>query len=123
MEREGPRAGVRRIVFSSIIDPVIGALDNHIGKAPVEEAIIESGMEYAILQPFLFFQNLAGGWQRIVETGVFTEPWSTETRFSRVDYHEVAEVAAIAVTEDRLLYGTYQLCAAVNLDRHDVWRA
>ena len=68
------RAGVRRFVFSSVIDPVIGALDNHIGKAPVEEAIIESGMEYAILQPTLFFQNLAGGWPRVVETGVFAEP-------------------------------------------------
>lgn len=116
------RAGVRRIVFSSVIDPVIGALDNHIGKAPVEEAIVESGMEYAILQPTLFFQNLAGGWPRAAETGVFAEPWSTETRFSRVDYREVAEVAAIALTEDRLLYGTYQLCAEGVLDRHGVAR-
>lgn len=116
------RAGVRRIVFSSVIDPVIGALANHIGKAPVEEAIVESGMEYAILQPTLFFQNLAGGWPRVAETGVFAEPWSTETRFSRVDYREVAEVAAIALTEDRLLYGTYQLCAEGHLDRHGVAR-
>lgn len=122
MVEAAKRAGVRRIVFSSVIDPVIGALDNHIGKAPVEEAIIESGMEYAILQPALFFQNLAGVWPRVVKTGVFAEPWSTETRFSRVDYREVAEVAAIALTEDRLLYGTYQLCAEGNLDRHDVAR-
>lgn len=114
------RAGVRRFVFSSVIDPVISALVNHISKSPVEEAIIESGMEYAILQPALFFQNLAGGWSRVVETGVFAEPWSTETRFSRVDYREVAEVAAIALTEDRLLYGTYQLCAEGKLDRNDV---
>jgi uncharacterized protein YbjT (DUF2867 family) len=68
------RAGVRRIVFSSVIDPIIGALENHIGKAPVEEAIIESGMEYAILQPTLFFQNFAGSWPRVVQTGVFAEP-------------------------------------------------
>lgn len=117
------QAGVRRFVFSSVIDPVIGALENHIAKAPVEEAIIESGMEFAFLQPGgLFFQNLAGSWQRVVETSVFAEPWSTETRFSRVDYRDVAEVAAIALTEDRLLYGTYQLCAEGILDRHDVAR-
>lgn len=116
------RAGVRRFVFSSVIHPVIGALANHIDKVPVEEAIIESGMEYALLQPALFFQNFARGWSRVVETGVFAEPWSTETRFSRVDYRDVAEVAAIALTEDRLLYGTYQLCAEGNLDRHDVAR-
>ena len=56
----------------------------------------------------------------MVETGVFAEPCSTETRFSRLDYREVAEVAAIALTEDRLLYGTYQLCAEGHLDRNDV---
>ena len=71
---EAKRAGVRRIVFSSVIDPIIGALENHLGKAPVEEAIIESGMEYAILQPTLFFQNFAGSWPRVVQTGVFAEP-------------------------------------------------
>lgn len=39
------------------------------------------------------------------------EPWSDETRFSRVDYRDVAKVAAIALTSDRVLYGTFELCA------------
>lgn len=114
------QAGVRRFVFSSVIDPVIGALINHSAKAPVEEAIIESGMEYALLQPALFFQNFARGWPNVVKTGTYGEPWSAETRFSRVDYRDVAEVAAIALTEDRLLYGTYQLCAEGILNRKEV---
>ncbi len=42
-------AGVRRIVFSSAIHPVIGKLQNHIQKVPVEEAVVESGMEFTIL--------------------------------------------------------------------------
>ena len=54
------------------------------------------------------------------ETGVFGESWSAETRFSRVDYRDVAEVAAIALTDSRLLYGTYQLFADGHLNRHDV---
>lgn len=54
------------------------------------------------------------------ETGVLGEPWSNETRFSRVDYRDVAEVAAIALTEDRLLYGTFELCAEGMLNRYDV---
>jgi hypothetical protein len=32
----------------------------------------------------------------------------------------VAEVAAIALTEDRLLHGTFELCSAGELNRHDV---
>jgi len=114
------RAGVRRVVFSSVIDPIISALVNHSAKAPVEEAIIESGMEYALLQPALFMQGIARSWPTVLETGVFAEPWSSDTRFTRVDYRDVAEVAAIALTEDRLLYGTYQLCAEGNLNRHEV---
>lgn len=114
------QAGVRRFVFSSVIDPVIGELINHSAKAPVEEAIIESGMEYALLQPTLFFQNFAQGWPEVVKTGTYGEPWSAQTRFSRVDYRDVAEVAAIALTEDRLLYGTYQLCAEGLLNRIEV---
>jgi uncharacterized protein YbjT (DUF2867 family) len=114
------RAGVRRLVFSSVIDPTISELVNHSAKAPVEEAIIESGMEYALLQPALFLQGIARSWPSVLETGVFAEPWSSETRFTRVDYRDVAEVAAIALTEDRLLYGTYQLCCEGNLNRHEV---
>lgn len=33
-------AGVRRIVFSSVIHPTLAALDNHREKGPVEEAIL-----------------------------------------------------------------------------------
>jgi uncharacterized protein YbjT (DUF2867 family) len=68
----------------------------------------------------VLFQNYAGAWNGIVETGVLAEPWSNDTRFSRVDYRDVAEVAAIALTEDRLLYGTFELCAGGWLDRSDV---
>ena len=114
------QAGVRRVVFSSVIHPVLSELVNHADKAPVEEALLDSGMEYVFLHPAMFFQNLAPGWAKVKESGVLGEPWSTETRFSRVDYRDVAEVAALALTEDDLLYGTFELCAEGRLDRHDL---
>ncbi|MBV9654735.1 MAG: NmrA family NAD(P)-binding protein [Acetobacteraceae bacterium] len=114
------KAGVRRFVFSSVIHPVLSALSNHAAKAPVEEAILDSGLEYTLLHPALFFQNYARAWPGIVRTRVLAEPWSSDTRFSRVDYRDVAEVAALALTEDRLLYGTFELCAEGWLNRHDV---
>lgn len=113
-------AGVRRFVFSSVIHPILSGLPNHAMKAPVEEAILDSDLEYTFLHPTLFFQNYAASWSRIVGTGTLAEPWSTNTRFSRVDYRDVADVAAIALTEDRLLYGTFELCAEGALDRHGV---
>jgi uncharacterized protein YbjT (DUF2867 family) len=112
-------AGVKRFVFSSVIDPVL-SLPNHASKAPVEDAVLNSHLEYSFLHPTVLFQNFAAAWEGIAKTGVVAEPWSNDTRFSRVDYRDVAEVAAIALTEDRLLYGTYELCAEGWLNRHDV---
>lgn len=113
-------AGVRRFVFSSVIHPILSALANHAQKAPVEEAVLTSGMEYVFLHPTVFFQNFTPAWPRIVESGVLAEPWSTDTRFSRVDYRDVAEAVAIALTEDRLLYGTFECCAEGWHDRTEV---
>jgi len=114
------QAGVRRFVFSALIHPILSALPHHLAKVPVEDAIIASDMEFTLLHPTMFFQNIASSWPTVIKTGVFAEPWSTDTRFTRVDYRDVAEVAAIALTEDRLLYGTYELCAEGNLNRKDV---
>ena len=113
-------AGVRRFVFSAVIHPVLSDLINHVAKAPVEEAVLNSGLEYTFLHPARYFQNYAAFWPKVVKEGVLAEPWSSETRFSLVDYRDVAEVAAIALTEDRLLFGTFELCAPGQLDRHEV---
>lgn len=113
-------AGVKRFVFSSVIHPVLSGLSNHAAKAPVEEAVLDSDLEYTFLHPALYFQNYQRSWPKLLQTGVLAEPWSCETRFSRVDYRDVAEAAAIALTEDRLLYGTFELCADGWLDRHEV---
>ena len=40
--------------------------------------------------------------------------------FSRVDYRDVAKVAALALTEERLVYGTFELCSDGHLNRHEV---
>ena len=113
-------AGVRRVVFSSVIHPILSELENHAAKAPVEEALLDSELEYVFLHPAMFFQNFASSWSRVKQTATYGEPWSNETRFSRVDYRDVAEVAAIALTEDRLLYGTFELSAEGHLNRHHV---
>jgi uncharacterized protein YbjT (DUF2867 family) len=113
------KAGVRRLVFSSVIHPVL-RLVNHAAKAPVEAALYDSGLEHTVLQPALFFQNYATSWSSVLESGVLAEPWSATTRFSRVDYRDVAEAAAIALTGDRLLGGTYELASEGHLDRHEV---
>lgn len=113
-------AGVKRFVFSSVIHPVLSSLPNHAAKATVEEAVLDSNLEFTFLHPAILFQNYTRTWRSIVESGVIVEPWSNETRHSRVDYRDVAEAAAIALTEDRLTNGSFELCAEGTLNRHDI---
>lgn len=113
-------AGVRRFTFSALIHATIGALHHHTAKIPVEDAVLNSGMEFCFLHPTMFFQDFAWSWHSVLTTGVLAEPWSTETRFTRVDYRDVAEVAAIALTEERLVDGTFELCAEGSLNRREV---
>jgi len=114
------QAGVKRFVFSSLIHPVLSRLPNHASKAVIEEAVLDSDLEFTFLHPAILFQNYARTWAGILASGVVIEPWSNEIRHSRVDYRDVAEVAAIALTEDRLVNGTLELCAEENLNRHEI---
>src|SRR5919109_791911 len=110
------RAGVRKFVFSSVIHPNNARLANHASKLPVEEAILMSRMEYTILYPATFYQNIAPAWEAIIRTGVFAEPFPKSVKLARVDYRDVAEVAAEALMGDRLAYGSFELCAGQMLN-------
>lgn len=114
------KAGVRKFVFSSVIQPTHSALANHASKVPVESALFESDLEYTLLHPANFFQNLKGAWPGIAKDGVFAEPYPVATRIARVDYRDVAEVAAIALTGDRLAYGSFELCAPGRFNRQEI---
>ena len=116
------QAGVRRFVFSSVIHSMITALDNHIQKVPVEEALVNSGLAFTILRPCHFYQNIIRSWRAVLETRVFAEPFSATKRLSWVDYRDVAEIAARALTGDDLRDATFDLCADFGYDRHDVAR-
>lgn len=114
------QAGVRKFVFSSVIQPSHATLANHASKVPVETALFESDLEYTVLHPANFFQNLKSAWPAIASGGVFAEPWPVFTRIARVDYRDVAEVAAIALTTDRLAYGSFELCAPGRFNRTEI---
>lgn len=104
------RARIGKFVFSSVIHPANG-LANHASKLPVEEALLRSGLDYTILYPATLFQNIAPAWPAVVQSGMFAEPFSNTVRLARVDYRDVAEVAAEALTGDRLAYGSFELAA------------
>lgn len=103
-------AGVRKFVFSSVIHPSLG-LVNHAAKRPVEAALYDSGLDFTVLQPTMFMQNLAESWAQAAKTGQLTQPYSKQAQVCFVDYRDVAEAVALAFTTNRLSRGTFELCA------------
>src|ERR1700750_153311 len=51
-------AKVGHFVFSSVFHPQMRDMDHHFSKLVVEEALIDSGLSFTILQPAMFMQNI-----------------------------------------------------------------
>ena len=113
------KARVRRIVFSTIIHPSLD-LRNHASKRPIEDALFRSGLDYTMLRPAVLYQNMAAGWPAVLASGVLADPFSATARIARVDYRDIADVAAIALTEDLLLNGAFELSADGGKDREEL---
>lgn len=107
------QGGVRKFVFSSVIQPTNTRLANHASKIPVEDALYASRLEYTILHPANFMQNIGLAWPSIRDHACYGEPFPNDTKVARVDYRDVAEIAAIALTENRLAFATLELCAGM----------
>jgi NAD(P)H dehydrogenase (quinone) len=111
-------AGVDRFVFQSVIHALNRAMPHHANKLLVEEQIVESGLDYTILQPTVFMQNTVKEWPAILAHGTFDQPYSADARMCLVDLEDVAEAAAICLTEPGYAGAIFELCGPRVLTRH-----
>jgi uncharacterized protein YbjT (DUF2867 family) len=112
-------AGVRKFVYSGVIHPSISAMTNHAAKLQVEEALYSSELDFTVLQPARFMQNFDRTWNEVVDHDRLPQPHALSAKMCSVDYRDVAEVAALAMTGNELSYGTFELCAPGMLDSHE----
>jgi NAD(P)H dehydrogenase (quinone) len=101
--------GVERFVFHSVFHPQIEAMPHHWNKMRVEETLIGSGLDYTILQPTAYMQNVLARIEEIRTEGVYRVPYDVETRISMVDLMDAAACAARVLTEPGFSAGTYEL--------------
>jgi uncharacterized protein YbjT (DUF2867 family) len=106
------QAGVARFVYHSVLHPQTEKMPHHWHKLRVEEALFESGLDFTILQPAAYMQNILAGWDAIVEQGRYRVPYPVETRLSLVDLEDVAQVAATVLTEAGHSQASYELAGA-----------
>jgi uncharacterized protein YbjT (DUF2867 family) len=105
---EARRAGVRRIVYHSVLRPQARAMPHHAAKDRAEEALDTSGVPWRVLQPCAYADNLDAQLPEAVADGVLRSRWGLRTAQSLVDLRDVAEAAAVLLIEDGLDGGTFE---------------
>lgn len=113
-------AGVEHVVHHSVLHPQTEAMPHHWSKLRVEEKLFESGLAYTILQPAAYMQNVLAYWNPIMEQGVYPVPYAVEARLSVVDLEDVAEAAALVLTEPGHTGATYELAGPEALSQVEV---
>ncbi len=102
------RAGVGRVVYHSVLRPQARAMPHHAAKDRVEEVLDASGLRWRVLQPCAYADNLDGQLAEVAATGLFRSPWGLEQAQSLVDLRDVADAAAVLLTEEGLDGGTFE---------------
>jgi NAD(P)H dehydrogenase (quinone) len=97
-------AGVTRVVYHSVASPYAPSMPHHVGKAVAEDLIRRSGLEWTILQPGAYLQNLD-------LTGVVRVPYDVNAVFGFADIHDLA--AAAVLLEDGHVGATYEIASRV----------
>lgn len=115
-------AGARRFVYHSVLAPRIRAMPHHWAKHQVEKLLTASGLEFTILQPAPYMQNVLAQKANLLERGVYRVPYALSTRFSMADLEDIAEAAAATLRGGDHSGATYELCAGGLLDQHEIAR-
>jgi len=97
-------AAVGRVVYHSVASPYAPEMPHHLGKAASEDLVRRSGLAWTILQPGAYLQNLD-------LTGPVTVPYDVDAVFGFADLTEVADAAAIVLTESGHVGATYELAS------------
>lgn len=113
-------AGVGRFVYLSAFHTQMRKMNHHWSKLLVEEALIESGLPFTILQPAMFMQNLAVEWPSIAGKGIYPRPYSPDRKMALVDTADVGEAAAIVLTEPGYTGAVFELCGADSLTQTEM---
>ena len=111
--------GVRHFVMSSVLYAITTDLVQHEVKRDIEEHLLSSGLDFTILQPtnYMLAHRLVPAFER----GVFELTWSLDRRQSLVEIGDIAEAAAIVLTDSaRHLGATYELASPGWYTAHDL---
>jgi len=112
--------GVTRFVYHSVLHPQVEEMPHHWQKMRMEELLFKSGLDFTILQPCAYMQNILSNWKSIVENGIFSVPYATTARISVVDLEDVAAAAEVVLTQVNHSHAIYELAGPEALSQDEV---
>lgn len=111
---------VQRFVYHSVLHPQVEAMPHHWQKMRMEELLFTSGLDFTILQPCAYMQNVLQYWNAIVNEGIYSVPYASSAHISIVDLEDVAEVAASVLAQPSHNGAIYELAGPQPLSQTEV---
>ena len=116
------RNHISHFIYHSVLHPQIEAMPHHWQKMRMEETLFASGIDFTILQPCAYMQNVLAGWGKISNEGQYVVPYGVSARISMVDLDDVGKVAARVCTEPGHLNAIYELAGPEPLSQSEIAR-
>lgn len=110
---------VQRFVYHSVLHPQIEEMPHHWQKLRMEETLFSSGLDFTILQPCAYMQNILGGWKNIL-AGRYVVPYSLDARIAIVDLGDIGKVAAKVLLETGYSNAIFELAGPEALTQIEV---
>jgi uncharacterized protein YbjT (DUF2867 family) len=107
-------------VYYSVMHPLRREVRHHRLKLDAEEAVVESGLPYTILQPGRYMQHVTPQWNRVRDEGLLGFPFRTDAKFNVVDLEDLAVAVALVAGDPTHRYATYELAGPEPLSTEDM---
>ncbi|KAK7548703.1 hypothetical protein IWX49DRAFT_43801 [Phyllosticta citricarpa] len=111
---EARNGSFKHFVYSSVLGPQLRKLMNHDCKNHVEEHLMESGLNFTIIQPSTFLDNFPIKHLAQQEKPVFPALWDPNVPFSYTALDDLAEAVAKIIEEREAHYmAQYPACSTM----------
>jgi NAD(P)H dehydrogenase (quinone) len=113
-------SGLKQFVYHSVLHPQVEKMPHHWNKLRVEEALFESGLNFTILQPAPYMQNILSGRDLILQEGRYLIPYPVCSRISMVDLEDLGRAAAAVLSESDHKAAVYEIVGTEALSQAEM---
>ena len=112
---------IERLVLHGVSYPYAPPIEFHWTKMKLEAELLISGLDYTIIRPTQFMQNITWSLPQILETGEFALPYAPDKRMGFVHIDDLGKAVANVLTGADHAGATYELCSTAQpIDRHEI---